>query len=273
MKIILLIFSWTLCFLVFSQELTLVETYVSPTPIDTWSIDGQNNLLVVSENNIQKKAINGDLKFNQTFKSLGNIQCISPINAMKILLFSDVQQSVAIIDNTLSQQGDIIDLSDIGFSNVIFICASNRPNLIWVFDQFRSSLNLVDFQKNQILQSIQNVETKGNTILEIKEYQDHLYVLFSDGQMNRYDFLLNFSGSYNLENCRTFGFWNQQIVCLDTNAASLRFVLLEMKTNQRIPDWHTLEMLNKTPITSFIIQGNLLGLQKGNEISIFSIKY
>ena len=108
MKFILLIVSWTCCFLVYSQELTLVETFLSPTPIDIWTIDGQQNLLVASENNIQKKVIKGERRFNQTFKSLGNIQAIEPINAMKTLLFSDVQQSMVIVDNTLSQQGDII---------------------------------------------------------------------------------------------------------------------------------------------------------------------
>ena len=267
MKFRLLFVIWSMCSLVHAQQLTLVETFVSPTPIDTWSIDGQNNLLVVSENNIQKKEIKGERRFNQTFKSLGNIQSISPINAMKIVLFSDVQQSIAIVDNTLSQQGDIIDLSELGFSNVVFICASNRPNLIWVFDQFRSSLNLVDFQKSLILQSIQNVETTGNSILEMKEYQDHLYVLFSDGMMNRYDFLLTFSGSYNLENCQQFGFWNQQIVCLDANATALRFVPVNMRASQRNPDWQI-----DSPITSFILQGEVLGIQNGSIISLFTIK-
>jgi len=268
MKFILLILSWTLCFLVYSQELTLVETYLSPTPIDTWTIDGQQNLLVVSENNIQKKVIKGERRFNQTFKSLGNIQSIAPINAMKTLLFSDVQQSIAIVDNTLTQQGELLDLSELGFSTVVSICASNRPNLVWVFDQFRSSLNLVDFQKSQIIQSIQNIENKGNSILEIKEYQDHLYVLFSDGMMNRYDFLLNFSGLYSLGNCRKFGFWNQQIVCLDKNATSLRFIPVEMRASERKPDLQI-----GSSISSFIFQGNLLGIQKGQEISVYSIKY
>lgn len=268
MKFGLLIFSWTLCLLVYSQELTLVETFVSPTPIDTWTIDGQQNLLVASKNNIQKKVIKGENRFNQTFKSLGNIQSIAPINAMKTLLFSDVQQSMAIVDNTLTQQGELIDLSELGFSTVVSICASNRPNLVWVFDQFRSSLNLVDFQKSQILQTIQNVEINASTILQIKEYKEHLYVLFSDGKLNRYDFLLNFSGSYDLENCQKFDFWNEQIVCLAQNDSSLRFVPIAMRSSQRNPDWQ----LN-SPIASFIIQGNLLGIQKGNEISIFSIKY
>lgn len=268
MKFIYFLLNLSCSIVLFSQQLTLVETLVSPTPIDTWTIDGQNNLFVVSENNIQKKAINGEQRFNQTFKSLGDIQSISPINAMKILVFSDVQQSIAIVDNTLSQQGDIIDLSELGFSNVVFICASNRPNLIWVFDQFRSSLNLVDFQKSQILQSIQNVETKGNSILDMKEYQDHLYVLFSDGMMNRYDFLLNFSGTYALENCQQFGFWNQQIVCLDKNATSLHFIPVDLRASERKPD---LQM--DRSISSFIFQGNLLGIQKGQEISIYSVKY
>jgi hypothetical protein len=268
MKFTWLILNLFFSLIVFSQELTLIETVTSPTPINTWTIDGQNNLFVVSENNIQKKAIKGELRFNQTFKSLGNIQSISPINAMKILLFSDVQQSIAIVDNTLSQQGDIIDLSELGFSNVVFICASNRPNLIWVFDQFRSSLNLVDFQKSQILQSIQNVESKGNSILELKEYQDHLYVLLSDGTMNRYDFLLNFSGSYPLGSCQKVGFWNQQIVCLDANATSLRFIPIDIRASER-----KAELQIGRSISSFIIQGNLLGIQKGQEISIYSIKY
>jgi hypothetical protein len=268
MKFIWFLLNLIFSTVVFSQELTLIETFTSPTPIDTWTIDGQQNLIVASENNIQKKAINGERKFNQTFKSLGNIQSISPINAMKTLLFSDVQQSIVIVDNTLSQQGDIIDLSELGFSNVVFICASNRPNLIWVFDQFRSSLNLVDFQKSQILQSIQNVEDKNHTILELKEYQDRLYVLFSDGKMNRYDFLLNFSGTYTLENCQKFGFLNQQIVCLETNSSTLRFIPVEMRASQRNPDLQI-----ESPITSFIIQGEVLGIQKGNEISIYSVKY
>jgi len=268
MRLSILFVSCAICSLVYSQQLTLLETFVTPTPIDTWTIDGQSNLLVVSENNIQKKTINGERRFNQTFKSLGNIQSISPINAMKILLFSDVQQSIAIVDNTLSQQGDIIDLSDLGFSNVIFICTSNRPNLIWVFDQFRSSLNLVDFQKSQIIQSIQNVGNKDHSILELKEYQDHLYVLFSDGMMNRYDFLLNFSGSYTLENCQQFGFWDEQIIYLDANATSLHFIPVDMRASERKPDWQI-----GSSISSFIIQGNLLGIQKGQEISIYSIKY
>jgi hypothetical protein len=267
MKFTAFIISHVIGLSLFAQTLTLVDTFSSTRPIDTWTMDKQQNLFTLSQNNIQKKAIFGNLTFNQSFKSLGDIHSIIPVNTFKILLFSDQQQSLTIVDNTLTEQGNAIDFAELNFSNVALVCASNRPNLIWVYDQFRSSLNLVDFQQSEILQSIQNVETKGNSILDMKEYQDHLYVLFSDGMMNRYDFLLNFSGSYALETCQQFGFWNQQIVCLDANATSLRFVPVNMRASQRIPDWQV-----EGPITSFILQGELLGIQNGSIISLFTIK-
>lgn len=273
MKFTAFIISHIIGLSMFAQTLTLVDSFSSTRPIDTWTMDKQQNLFTLSQNNIQKKAIFGNLIFNQSFKSLGDIHSIIPVNTFKILLFSDQQQSLTIVDNTLTEQGNAIDFAELNFSNVTLVCASNRPNLIWVFDQFRSSLNLVDFQQSEILQSIQNVENQGNTILQLKEYQEHLYVLFSDGTLKRYDFLLNFSGSYILENCRQFDFWNDQIVYLSENASSLQFASISMRTNQRIPDWNELELRNNRPISTFSIQGNLLGIQKENEISIYSIKY
>jgi len=251
---------------VFSQQIQAIESYESATPIDTWTIDGQQNLIVASKNNLQKKAIKGERRFNQTFKSMGDIESISPVNALKIILFSEVQQTIVQLDNTLTQQGDELDLNELGFSNVAQICASNRPNLIWVFDQFRSSLNLVDFQKSTILQTVQNVE-QGNHIVQLKEYQEHLFVLFSDGKMKQYDFLLNLSGSYDLNNCQQFDCWNDQLVCFSNKQAGLRFIPIDTRSAQ-INSEITLEM----PFSSFKIQGNILGIQNGQKISLFSIK-
>jgi hypothetical protein len=68
--------------------------------------------------------------------------------------------------------------------------------------------------------------------------------------------------------CHKFGFWNQQIVCLDQNATSLRFIPVDMRASERKAD-----LKIGSSISSFIIQGNLLGIQKGQEISIYSVKY
>jgi hypothetical protein len=250
--------------LVFTQQLTLVETFVSPTPIDTWTIDGQNNLLVVSENNIQKKAMNGERRFNQTFKSLGNIQSISPINAMKIVLFSDVQQSIAIVDNTLSQQGDIIDLSELGFSNVVFVCASNRPNLIWVFDQFRSNLCLVDFNQQKIVQQVQNILQEESGIVQMLEYQDHLYVLFQSGKVKSYDFLLNYMDTFELPKSEQIQIRNNTFFLLNTGKVETH----TFRIAQAPPYW---SIPSNEQISSFYLNSDYLGIQKGKTIFIYTI--
>lgn len=255
-------------FAVIAQPLTKIDNYPASGLIQAWSLDGQQNLWVASENTVFKKGIFTERKFTQTFKGLGSIQSIQPVNAMKILLFSEVQQSISIVDNTLTQQGTLIDLNELEFSNVHAICSSNRPNLIWIFDQFRSSLQLFDFNQMKALQIIQNVEKKGVSFVSMKEYQDHLYVLFSDGSMQRYDFLLNYTGSYELDHCQQFDFWKDQLVWLGENSSVLHFTPIHQRSSERIDDWQL-----ESPISSFRIQGEILGIQNGTTISLFSIKY
>jgi hypothetical protein len=244
--------------------LTLVETFTSPTPINTWTIDGQNNLLVVSENNIQKKAINGEQRFNQTFKSLGNIQSILPINAMKILLFSELQQSVTIVDNTLTQQGELLDLSELGFSNVSHICVSNRPNLIWVFDQFRSNLCLVDFNQQKIVQQVQNSLQDESGIVQMIEYHDQLYVLFQSGKVKCYDFLLNYVETYELPKSEQIQIRNNTFYLLNTGKVETRTFRFE----QAPPYW---SIPSNEQISSFYLNSDFLGIQKGRTIFIYRI--
>jgi hypothetical protein len=264
MKFIWLLLNLSFSILVFSQELTLVETFTSPTPINTWTIDGQNNLLVVSENNIQKKAINGEQRFNQTFKSLGNIQSILPINAMKILLFSELQQSVTIVDNTLTQQGELLDLSELGFSNVSHICVSNRPNLIWVFDQFRSNLCLVDFNQQKIVQQVQNSLQDESGIVQMIEYHDQLYVLFQSGKVKCYDFLLNYVETYELPKSEQIQIRNNTFYLLNTGKVETR----TFRFAQAPPYW---SIPSNEQISSFYLNSDFLGIQKGRTIFIYRI--
>lgn len=266
-----ILFTFTCLFVryaLIAQQLIHIENYVANGSIQAWNLDGQQNLLVATENTVFKKGIFIDRKFTQTFKGLGSIQSIQPVNAMKILLFSELQQSISVVDNTLTQQGAFIDLNELEFSNVHAICSSNRPNLIWIFDQFRSSLQLFDFNQMKALQIIQNVEKKGVSFVSMKEYHDHLYVLFSDGSMQRYDFLLNYTGSYQLDHCQQFDFWKDQLVWLGENTSLLHFTPINERSSERIADWQL-----ESPITSFHLQGEILGIQNGTTISLFSIKY
>ena len=260
--VLLLLIPWQL----FSQEkpLTLVETFESPVDISYWNIDAQGNLLLSYGNNVLKKAIQGDRKFNQTFKSLSDIQSIAPINAMKILLFSELQQSVAIVDNTLTQQGELLDLSELGFSNVSHICVSNRPNLIWVFDQFRSNLCLVDFNQQKIVQQVQNSLQDESGIVQMLEYHDQLYVLFQSGTVKCYDFLLNYVETYELPKSEQIQIRNNTFYLLKTGKVETR----TFRHAQAPPYW---SIPNNEQISSFYLNSDYLGIQKGRTLFIYTI--
>jgi hypothetical protein len=247
-----------------AQHLILIETYESPQDIGSWTIDGQRNLLISSGNNVIKKTIQGDRKFNQSFKSLSDIQTVAPINAMKIILFSELQQSVAIVDNTLTQQGDLLDLSELGFSNVSQICVSNRPNFIWVYDQFRSNLCLVDFNQQKITQQVQNILGDESGIVQLLEYQEKLFVLFESGTVKCYDFLLNYVETYELPKSEQFQIRNNTFYLLKTGKVETR----TFRNAQAPPYW---SIPNNEQISSFYLNSDFLGIQKGRTIFIYTI--
>jgi hypothetical protein len=68
---------------------------------------------------------------------------------MKILFFSEDQQLVGVLDNSLSFQVENFDLSNFGLSYVQAFSASFQNNKFWVYDQDNSKLELLSTNKQQ----------------------------------------------------------------------------------------------------------------------------
>ena len=96
--------------------------------------------------------------FSQSIKSIGDIDQILPINALKTYLFSQTQQQICLIDNTLSIQSACIDLEELEIQYALFCAVSGRPNLIYVYDQFNSTLFLINTKSNTVIQKVSNLE-------------------------------------------------------------------------------------------------------------------
>ena len=88
-----------------SERLVKLKEYVFQKPIDVWNVDNLGNLYVIQNNFISKLDSSGKQTYSQSIKSLGRISEIEPINAMKLVLFSEEQQSICFLDNTLSLNG------------------------------------------------------------------------------------------------------------------------------------------------------------------------
>lgn len=156
------IFNWEL------KELT--------SPI--WNVDAFGNIVLAEKDNIRKLDSTGRQLFIQSSKNLGVISSIDPSNPMKTLVFSEQQQIVSYIDNTLSKQQEMIELSDFELSYVTQIATSAQPDKFWIYDQDNSKIVLIAKNKLQS-QRIENIQglLGCKDIVQLFEHEKYLYLI------------------------------------------------------------------------------------------------
>lgn len=141
-----------------SQKGSWIEKQVYPIqPDGVWSIDGLENVYISQFGLINKFDSTGKLKFSQSIKSLGRMTQLVPINTMKLIHFSEEQQTLCYLDNTLSPLDDCIDLTEEGIVNAVLVSESNQPNKIWVLDNLNSRLLLLPLDKVYQTQELVNL--------------------------------------------------------------------------------------------------------------------
>lgn len=185
----------------FSQKnevnLFKMNEFFFQSPIDVWNVDNLGNLYVIQNNFISKLDSSGKQIYSQSIKSLGRISEIEPINAMKLVLFSEEQQSICFLDNTLSLNGNCKYVDAFDIKNAKLIATSNRPNLIWVLDEYRSTILLIDIVNDKILQRVENLKGILNESLDfvnLIEKNNFLYLTAANGKVYQFDQVLSETG-------------------------------------------------------------------------------
>ena len=146
---------------------------------ETWAVDLLENIYISSGEIIHKYDSTGNIIFSQSIKSLGNVTEIIPINTMKLLHFSEDQQTLCYFDNTLSFIDDCLDLSVEGIISAELICASNQPNKVWVVDNLNLTLHLLSLSNKQQSQIVRNLRgiLDINKITQILERENKLFLI------------------------------------------------------------------------------------------------
>ena len=153
-----------------------------------WNTDVLENIYVVHNRMITKYDSTGVKKFSQSIKSLGQVKAIMPINTMKLVLFSEDQQVLCMLDNTLTMSENLIDLSEYSITSASLATISSQSDKIWILDQLNSRLLLLDLSGKMQFQEVRNL--KGilnlNEISSIVESDNHLFLL-SPGKFYEFD--------------------------------------------------------------------------------------
>lgn len=146
----------------------------------SWSVDALENIYIEDKDVINKFDSVGVLKYSQSIKFLGEMTQLEPINTMKLVHFSEDQQTICYLDNTLSPTDDCIELIDENVINATCIAKSERSDKLWVFDNVNSTLYLLDLEgeKDQSVKIVNLLGLLGaNGVDKMIEWNSRLYIL------------------------------------------------------------------------------------------------
>lgn len=143
-----------------------------------WQADPFGNLFLSEKDQLRKYDSLGQQRAVQSSKFLGSISRVDPSNPMKTLLFSEQQQIVTYVDNTLAQQQTNIELGDFGLSYVTLVATSSQPDKFWVYDQENSKIVLLSANSQQ-RQRIENISglLGAHDVIQLFEQDGFLYLI------------------------------------------------------------------------------------------------
>ena len=183
---------------------------------EAWNVDILQNVYLTKKNLLKKYDSVGVMKFSQSFRSVGRISAIEPVNFMKLLVFSEEQQSVCWLDNTLTLGNDCIDLTELGFDYAMKVAVSGQPDKIWIIDQLNLKLRLVPAHNSSQYQEITNLNgiagiAEANKIMECN---NELFLLDRSNGIYRFDLYGTLIEHIKNEEVKDIGVWNGHLLLL-----------------------------------------------------------
>ena len=236
--------------------------------VSVWNIDELQNVYLIQGSTLIKCDSSGKQLFSQSIKSIGNVAQIEPINALKIAVFSEEQQSICLFDNTLTLNGECNYLDKFGIRNAKLIARSNRPNLFWIYDQFNSTLLLIDIISNKTIQKVDNIKgliLKGdeeNEVEKIQEFNNHLYLFDSKETIYEFDQLMTLSGEFK-KHSKKIAFYENQLIEIEGNKTWITTLI-----NKEIKTYTNTDRNPK----ELKIKGKFLYMNIENKILRFALK-
>ena len=148
-----------------------------------WNMDVIGNHLVSLSGTISKIDTSGTIQYTQSIRSYGETAGLVSVNTMKLIHFSEEQQTLCFLDNTLTSTEDCLELADHDIINATFVSTSSQPNKVWVMDQLNTTLYQLPILGNDPTREVGNLSGLLNfgSVKQIKEASNKLYLLTSEG--------------------------------------------------------------------------------------------
>ncbi|MEX1188554.1 MAG: hypothetical protein WED33_04800 [Bacteroidia bacterium] len=194
------------------QDYGWTKLWAIPAEGNQLTTDNLGNSYIIQGDMIKKYRDDGSLYRIYSNKRLGNISSTDAMNPLKIILFYKDFSRIVFLDNTVTENGNALQLEDRDLELASLACAS-FDNGIWVYDPVR--FLLVRF--NQQLQETVSI-TNLNQILGyapdpnyMTEYESILYINDPSRGILRFDIFGTYLSTIPIVDLEKFQVFDKQL--------------------------------------------------------------
>jgi hypothetical protein len=230
-------------------------------PCNSITTDQLGNLYLINDYKITMYDHSGDSLREFNSRKYGNITSVDASNPYKILVFFQDYNLIVYLDNYLSQNGDEVELQELGYDQIGFACQS-RIKGIWIFDPIIQKIIKLDENHNRLKESINLAQWFGNNIQPnyMIEYNNQLFLNDKKLGVFIFDHFGTFLKRIRLENATFLQVMNDKIN-FNTVNQFCQYNLKSIETN--------CEILERKSIDQIRIEKNRVYYKEGNSISIY----
>ncbi|MFM9985574.1 MAG: hypothetical protein ACKVOK_10110 [Flavobacteriales bacterium] len=133
---------YTFLSIIFLIQSFALETTIQKTCRD-FAVDELGNVYFIQNNSIEKQNAQGTNTFRTSELNYGTIENLDITNPLKPFIYYKGINKIVVLDNTLSHQGDAVDLFAYEYDQVELV-AGSRGDAYWMWDTRNSELIRVD---------------------------------------------------------------------------------------------------------------------------------
>jgi hypothetical protein len=179
MKYVIILFALFATSFIFTQDKEwILQQEYTIQEIDCWDVDPMGKLIYANEDVLIKLDSNFQVLFRQSLKEFGNISDIDARHALKTLIFSENQQTIAFLDNTLTYHQSVKDLSISNVSYATKASYSAQSTRYWLYDVDNTKLIMFDEVRNQpsVIENLAGI--LGTLSVDVvREMENYLLIL------------------------------------------------------------------------------------------------
>jgi len=172
---------------------------------DKFTTDELGNSYTLHGDELELFNTEGKSWLRNSVKTFGRIGNIDAFYSLKPMLFAPEQGQLVVLDNTLSVQGSVMNLSRSGFTQVVLACMSVQ-NHFWFYDEREMGLVRVDAQLRRTANTGRIDQLLGFTVHPVcmQEYDNWLYVHDKEHGLLVFDLFGTYARTIQLLNMQSF---------------------------------------------------------------------